>query len=64
MIGLGFTLAGQFCDDGDTFRYIGGLITLLPVVPELLSIFENIKIMKTKCDTKQKDEIKGRRWDD
>jgi hypothetical protein len=44
---------------GEETRYLHGLaslIVLVPTAPELLSVFENIKIIKTGVDTKPKGE--------
>ena len=57
VIGLAFYIAGH--TGGTETGYLEGLaslIVLVPTVPELLSVFENIKIIKTGVDTKSKEE--------
>ena len=53
VIGLAFYLAGRAGGEDTQFLHgIATLIILFPTVPELLSVFENIKIIKTGIDTK------------
>jgi hypothetical protein len=60
IIGLAFYLAARV--GGEETRYLHGLaslIVLVPTAPELLSVFENIKIIKTGVDTKNKEGNNG-----
>ena len=57
VIGLAFYIASS--TGGAETAYLEGLaslIVLVPTIPELLSVFENIKIIKTGVDTKPKEE--------
>ena len=40
----------------DAFHNIAAVVVIIPAIPELLSIFENIKIARTKIDTKPKSD--------
>jgi hypothetical protein len=55
IIGLAFYIASRV--GGTETAYLEGLaslIVLVPTLPELLSVFENIKIIRTGIDTKPK----------
>ena len=58
MVGLAFFVASYFTEDHNFLMNIGSIITIIPAVPELISIFENVRIMKTGVDTKPKTEEK------
>jgi hypothetical protein len=49
LIGLAFSYTGVLDD-------VAPLVVLIPAVPEVLSIFENIKICRTQIDTKGADK--------
>ena len=49
LIGLAFNYT-------TAFESVAAVVVLIPAVPEILSIFENVKIAKTKIDTKPKED--------
>jgi len=51
-----FILIGLAFSYTDALKELSSIVVLIPAVPEMLSIFENIKIMKTKIDTKPKED--------
>ena len=56
IIGLAFYLASKVGSGDAPLHELAAIITLVPAVPELLSVYENIKIAWTKRDTKPKRE--------
>jgi hypothetical protein len=49
LLGLVFSYTGALDD-------LAPLVVIIPAVPELLSLWENMRIIRTKIDTKPKDE--------
>jgi len=49
LIGLAFAYSNVLHD-------IAPVVVMIPAIPEVLSLFENIQIIKTKIDTKPKEE--------
>ena len=58
IIGLSFYVASGVGYSSVPLAELAAIITLVPALPELLSICENIKILCTKKDTKPKEEEK------
>ena len=58
IIGLSFYVASMVGYSSAPLAELSAIITLVPALPEILSIYENIKIMCTKKDTKPKEDAK------
>jgi hypothetical protein len=56
LIGLAFYFAAIIGDYQESLSKLAVVIVLIPAVPEILSIFENIKIARTQIDTKPKED--------
>ena len=61
IIAVSFYFAAQLgkAMGAENVEILGGFATIvvaIPAIPEIISIVENFKIMKTKIDTKQKEE--------
>ena len=56
VIGLSFYVASKVGEGGAPLQELAAIITLVPAMPEILSIYENLKIAWTKHHTKPKKE--------
>ena len=56
VIGLSFYVASKVGTGDAPLHELAAIITLVPAMPELLSVYENIKIAWTRKDTKPKED--------
>jgi len=51
-----YLLVGLAFNYTETFDSVAAMVVLIPFVPEVVSIFENVRIARTRIDTKPKRE--------